>query len=184
MSYKLITSFACLASLSSVGLAACGSSGEHRGSRGADEKPRAIRYDTELAGAPNNLTVTIHEEVARVCGIPQDTTFFDYSSDKLDAQAQTVIVMVADCMNNGALKGRSVIASGYADYRGAYVANADLGLARSRAVATELVARGVSADRIFIRSYGEIGASYPGDMTIDRRVELRLVEATEVPVAR
>lgn len=182
MSLKLITSFASLASFASIGLAACGSSGEHRGARAADEKPRAIRYDTELAGTPNNLTVNIHEEVARICGIPQDTAFFDYNSTKLDAQDQTVLVMVADCMNNGPLKGRSVIASGYADYRGGYVQNADLGLERSRAVATELMNRGVSPDRIFIRSYGEIGASYPGEMAVDRRVELRLVEATEAPI--
>ena len=181
MSVKLITSFA-FASFASIGLMACGSSGEHRNARAADEKPRAIRYDTELAGTPNNLTVNIHDEVARICNIPQDTAFFDYNSVTLDAQDQTVLIMVAECMNNGPLKGRAVIASGYADYRGAYVANADLGLDRSRAVAAELMNRGVSAERIFIRSYGEIGASYPGDMAIDRRVELRLVEPTEAPI--
>jgi|GEM_PF-1144424 len=181
MSLKLtLASLASLASLTTFG--ACASTNAPSATAAttpAEAPPRALRFDTVLSGTPQNLAVTIHAKVADVCGIPAGNAYFTTNSDHLDAQDQTVIVMVAECMTTGKLKDRAVLATGFADYTGTYDENNDLGLKRSRMVATELIARGVAADRIFIRSYGERGASYPGNTSVDRKVELRLVDANE-----
>lgn len=175
---SLELAFASFVSIALLG-SACASTPAPSATAATEPPPRALRYDTVLSGTPQNLAVKIHAEVADVCGIPAGKAFFETNSDRLDAQDQTVLVMVAECMTTGKLKGRTILATGFADYTGTYDANNDLGLKRSRAVATELIARGVSADRIFIRSYGERGASYPGDTSVDRKVELRLVDAEE-----
>jgi len=146
-------------------LAGCGSSSQ------------AQRFDDLVASRQHDYDVDIEGEVLQVCGLDNSRSYFSYDSSALSPDDQALLGDVGRCMTSGRLQGRSILVTGYTDREGSKDYNLELGLARSRAVATELAARGVPQTRIYLRSRGEDRAS--GDNTagraLDRKVELRVL---------
>ncbi|MFO0749520.1 MAG: OmpA family protein [Myxococcota bacterium] len=140
--------------------------------------PKAIRYDDAMAGRNKRTEVEIAGSVVKACHLATNRAYFDYASDGLDDDDKAIVGEVAACMESGALRGRSILVTGYTDLTGTKPDNAALGLSRSEAIAAELHARGVPANRIFVRSRGEKDAKYidADDMKYDRKVILTLVE--------
>ena len=84
----------------------------------------------------------------------------------------------ADCLKSETALDRPIEIVGHADVRGSSVRNLKLGLARAERVRDILVARGVDAERMQVRSVGEHAAlgflpSYSHGF--DRRVDIALV---------
>lgn len=74
----------------------------------------------------------------------------------------------------------TVLLEGYADASGASIYNEDLAMRRAAAVRAQLIARGVSAERIMIAVYGEARSIDPNN-ALDRRV---IMHATKLPLTR
>lgn len=140
--------------------------------------PRAIRYDDVMAGKNKQTEVEIQGSVVKACSLPTSRAYFEYNSDGLDEYDKSIVTQLADCMNNGKLKGRSILVTGYTDASGDANYNKELGMTRSQAIAAQLYAEGVAPHHIYLRSRGErdAKAEYPDEMVLDRKVELRLLD--------
>jgi outer membrane protein OmpA-like peptidoglycan-associated protein len=113
-------------------------------------------------------------EVQEVCHGP--SPYFDFDSAKADAEDQPTMQVLASCMIDGPLKGKSIRLIGHTDPRGTENYNEKLGLERADRVKRYLVSHRVDASRILTETAGEDDASKaPANWSTDRRVEIRLV---------
>ncbi len=146
-------------------LGACGSSN------------KAQRYDDVVSMRAQDYDIESEGEVVKACGLDSSRSYFAYNSSELTADDKVLLEDVGRCLTSGRLVGRSVLVTGYTDDQGDSTNNYALGLERSRAVASELAARGVPQTRIFLRSRGEGRSSGESDAgrALDRKVDLRVV---------
>ncbi|WP_291949684.1 peptidoglycan-associated lipoprotein Pal [Campylobacter sp.] len=82
------------------------------------------------------------------------SVYFDFDKFNIKSDMQKVIVKNAQIFNNEAMNS-SVLVEGNCDEWGTDEYNQALGLKRAKAVKESLIAQGVSADRISVKSYGE-----------------------------
>lgn len=113
------------------------------------------------------------------CSLPRNLTLegvnFDYNADVLRPDSLAILdVATATLKRYPALK---VEVAGHTDSRGSYEHNLELSQRRAQAVMDYFIARGIAADRLSAKGYGEmepVASNYlePG-RTKNRRVELR-----------
>ncbi len=85
--------------------------------------------------------------------------------------------MLANCMIDGPLRGKTIKLIGHTDPRGAATYNDKLGLERAGRVRDYLITHGVNDNRVQVATAGEDEArSAPADWAKDRRVEIQLVQ--------
>ncbi len=81
------------------------------------------------------------------------TIYFDYDSTMINAEGQSALNAHAEYLSLN--PNKNIIIEGHTDERGTREYNLSLGERRGRAVADFLIASGVSAQQIEVRSYGE-----------------------------
>jgi peptidoglycan-associated lipoprotein len=121
----------------------------------------------------------VSDTIARACALPQQETraSFDFDSTDIGNDDREVLALVAKCLTEGALQGRSVSLVGRADPRGENEYNMSLGGTRAEAVRKYLHDLGVQRERLGATSRGEIDATGTDETgwARDRRVDIELV---------
>jgi peptidoglycan-associated lipoprotein len=138
------------------------------------------------AGAANveTMGLSISGEIARACGITARTDgkaaapSFDFDSAALAPEDRTMLAVVAKCLTDGALRGRSVSFVGRTDPRGEPEYNMTLGGSRADTVHRYMVDLGIGRDRMGTTSRGEMDATGTNESgwAQDRRVDIELVK--------
>jgi outer membrane protein OmpA-like peptidoglycan-associated protein len=114
------------------------------------------------------------EGVRGVCAGPDP--YFKFDVSKPGGKDAPTMQILANCMQTGPLKGKSIRLVGRADPRGTEAYNEKLGLERAEEVKTYLVHQGVEPGRVLTASLGKADASpFPQDWKTDRRVDIELV---------
>jgi peptidoglycan-associated lipoprotein len=105
---------------------------------------------------------------------PQESPQFEFDEAALRERGKGILDQVATCMTDGPLKGNNIVIVGHADPRGTESYNYGLGLRRAESARQYLMDRGISADRLTIRSRGELDASDGSEASLQqsRRVEI------------
>lgn len=103
--------------------------------------------------------------------------YFGTDSSRVKAGFSNSLMALADCLQYGALKGKSLLLVGHADERGTNDYNLALGGRRAGAVQEALVQANVTRDRLETSSRGEVGAEGTSESTWrkDRRVDVKLL---------
>ncbi len=111
--------------------------------------------------------------VADVCAGP--SPFFAFDSSKPDTESQPTMQNLVDCMESGALKGKSIELIGRTDPRGSDDYNIQLGRERAERVKGYLIANGIDTARVTTDSIGKRDAHQdPKEWPGDRRVQIEL----------
>ena len=120
----------------------------------------------------------VSDAIARACALPkeQSQASFDFDSATISEDDKTMLVAIAKCLTEGALRGRGVALVGRADPRGEDEYNMGLGGSRSESVRKYLHDLGVHDDRLRATSRGEIDATGRDEAgwARDRRVDIEL----------
>ena len=139
-----------------------------------------VRLD-EARANPANLedhetVLELEERVSSECKLPPERTYFRYNSARVEEMDNDLLRQVARCMNDGELRGESIIVAGYTDPRGSEDYNETLGMDRAQNVANYLVTLGVAKERIYVKSFGERRAEYEGRKDEDEFARQRKVD--------
>lgn len=129
-------------------------------------------------------TIRLSPEIMRDCRFPADpeeVPRFDVDKSTLHPRGRDILADVANCMNDGPLKNRTITIIGRTDERGSTQHNAVLGANRAEATRNYLTQKGVPEKKLLVISRGEEGATGTDEdsMARDRRVDLVLGDATE-----
>jgi peptidoglycan-associated lipoprotein len=112
--------------------------------------------------------------VRSLCAGPDP--YFKFNSATTGARDQPTMQVLANCLETGPLRGRTIRLVGRADPRGSDAYNERLGLQRAERVKRYLVDAGVAPERVVTASAGKDDASpFPKDWPTDRRVDIELV---------
>jgi peptidoglycan-associated lipoprotein len=154
---------------------------------GHDPPPPAVAAEPIAKPAPpapkpvqhTARPVEVSQEIRDACRItetPKDAPKFDFDQAELAAEDRAIVVQVAKCMIDGALKGKSVRLTGRADPRGETEYNMALGAHRAAAVRDLMVQVGVDKSRMTLTSRGELDALGTDEegWRLDRRVDIEL----------
>ena len=157
---------------------------------GGDEKkppvtpaPTATTATTTTSAPPpkpEQMAVNVDNDIIKACNLKftnvEDAPKFDYDSDDLSPPEKDVLSQIAKCLTTGPLKGRAVDLVGRADPRGETEYNMTLGAKRARAAHQFLATAGVSGDKLFDTSRGELDATGTDEKgwQKDRRVDVKL----------
>ena len=118
-------------------------------------------------------SVFVGDALAHMCSGPAPFFEFDSADPKKD---QPTMQMLANCMIDGPLRGKTIKLIGHTDPRGSVTYNEKLGLERAERVQRYLVTHGVDAGRVQVDTVGKDEArESPKDWPSDRRVEIQLV---------
>jgi peptidoglycan-associated lipoprotein len=118
-------------------------------------------------------SVFVGDALAHSCSGPAPFFEFDSTDPKKD---QPTMQMLANCMIDGPLKGKTIKLIGHTDPRGTENYNDKLGLERAGRVKQYLITHGVNDNRVQVASVGEDEArEAPEKWKKDRRVEIQLV---------
>lgn len=127
--------------------------------------------------------LSVSDEIAQACGIPRPTgsrvsPSFEFDSSALGQDDRDMLALVAKCLTEGALRGKSVMLVGRTDPRGEAEYNMNLGGSRSDAVRRYMQDLGVQKDRLNATSRGELDAKGKDESSWaeDRRVDIQLVK--------
>jgi peptidoglycan-associated lipoprotein len=137
------------------------------------EQPQASQ-----AMKPVCPSINVSEEILHACGLEvndvEAAPKFDFNKSDLLPKDQEVLQKIADCFENGALKGNSMLLVGRADPRGTVAYNDKLGLKRANNVASFLEQHGLANNRIQRVTRGERDARGTNEETwaVDRRVDI------------
>jgi peptidoglycan-associated lipoprotein len=124
--------------------------------------------------------LSVSDAIARACGIPAGkpaTPSFEFDSAALGEDDRMMLGLVAKCLTEGALRGRSVALIGRTDPRGEPEYNMNLGGSRADSVNRYLVDLGVGKDKLHATSRGELDANGNDEAgwAHDRRVDVELL---------
>lgn len=166
-----------------AGLAACGGSDKPEPATPANApKPQAAplspAQEQAVAEAESETGATglgISDEILQLCPEVKPPRF-GYDSAKVKQEFTDTLRALADCMNNGGLKGRDVLLVGHADPRGEPDYNQALGGRRAESVRKALNSLGVATERLDLSSRGETDAQGTDEESWakDRRVDIKL----------
>ncbi|MDF2695162.1 MAG: peptidoglycan-associated outer rane lipoprotein [Labilithrix sp.] len=166
--------------LALVSLTSCGGSRSR-----SSAPPTALGQPTELDSArvrPAGESIGISDEIARACNIRANDVNaapkYDFDKSDLQPGDRATLMKVAECLTNGALKGRSIQLIGRADTRGESNYNMALGAQRAGGVADYLAHLGVARGRLGVTSRGELDAAGVDEASwqVDRRVDILLAK--------
>jgi peptidoglycan-associated lipoprotein len=131
------------------------------------------------ADQPVSQSLAVSADIASACGIkapasPNPT--FDYDQDELTTDDRTVLAALAQCLVEGALKGKNVALIGRADPRGTEEYNLGLGSRRAHNVGQYLTRLGVAQAQLAVTTRGALDASGTDEASWrkDRRVDIQL----------
>ena len=157
---------------------------------GSDKKPVAVAPTppppetaptvTSAPAKPTNSAVNVDDAITKACNLKfadeSQAPKFDFDSESLSDAEKAILEQIAKCLTTGPLKGRAVDLVGRADPRGETEYNMTLGAKRSRAAHTFLSGLGVSNDKLFDTSRGELDATGTDEQgwRKDRRVDVKL----------
>jgi peptidoglycan-associated lipoprotein len=120
----------------------------------------------------------VSDAIARACNLPQQETraSFDFDSAAIGDDDKEVLALIAKCLTEGALQGKSVALVGRADPRGEDEYNMSLGGTRAESVRKYLHDLGVQRERLSATSRGELDATGTDETgwAGDRRVDIEL----------
>jgi len=120
----------------------------------------------------------VSDAIARLCNLPRTSinAMFDFDSTSIGPDDKAVLAALAQCLSDGALKGRAIALTGRADARGEMEYNMSLGGARADSVKRYLHDLGVQPNRVSASSRGELDATGVDETTwaLDRRVDVDL----------
>ncbi len=146
--------------------------GQGNGSGGANGRSRSESGMTTAGG------LFLSEELMRVCGLEatKSAPKFDFDSAGIAPEDRPVLQKLVTCLNEGALKGRTVSLVGHTDQLGEAEYNMALGEMRADAVRRYLHDLGVGEERLTSSSRGELDAVGEGEegRSFDRRVDISL----------
>ena len=117
----------------------------------------------------------IEDEILRLCPNVKPPRF-GYDSAAVKQEFRNTLVALAECMNDGALKGKELLLIGHADPRGEEDYNMALGGRRAESVRGALTSLGVAESRMDVSSRGELEATGTDEAGYakDRRVDIKL----------
>jgi len=147
----------------------------------ADEPPATAVSPAQQAAIDNagqetgGTGLSIDEEIIRLCpGVTPPR--FAYDSARVKDEFRETLVALAQCMNVGALQGRSLLMVGHADPRGEEDYNMALGGRRAESVRNAMQSLGVDRVRMDVSSRGDLEAKGNDEASWakDRRVDIRL----------
>jgi peptidoglycan-associated lipoprotein len=144
----------------------------------APAKPLSAPQAQALDNAEKETGATglgIQDEILKLCPNVKPPRF-GYDSASVKQEFRNTLMALAECMNEGALKGKELLLVGHADPRGEDDYNMALGGRRAESVRGALTSLGVEGSRMDVSSRGELEAS-GGDeagWSKDRRVDIKL----------
>jgi outer membrane protein OmpA-like peptidoglycan-associated protein len=125
--------------------------------------PRPTALPALLAGPPGKILLTI------------DGTKVDFNKPTWRNDAEPLLdELVVDMTSEGGQRVK-ISVEGHTDNIGSDAANMAIGLDRARAIREHLIASGISADRIEIRSAGEGSPIAPNTTALGRQQNRRIV---------
>jgi peptidoglycan-associated lipoprotein len=134
-----------------------------------DQGRGAARSETDVL-----YSVWVGDALSHMCSGPAPFFQFDSTDPKKD---QPTMQMLANCMIDGPLSGKTIKLIGHTDPRGTAAYNEKLGLERAGRVRSYLVTHGVGENRVLVDTVGEDESrTTPADWAKDRRVEIQLVK--------
>jgi peptidoglycan-associated lipoprotein len=142
-------------------------------------QPSTPRAMVQTARKDSDTTVRVSEDIRRECKLPaapQDAPHFDYDDATLRTRGANILDDVAQCLTDGALKGRMITIIGRTDPRGTPEYNKELSANRAEAARNYLAQHGVASSTVSVIARGEQGARGTDEETwaLDRRVDLEL----------
>ena len=121
--------------------------------------------------------IFLGEGIGSVCSGP--SPYFTFAAAKAKGGSEPTMQILAHCMIDGPLKGKSIVLIGHTDPRGTDDYNAKLGQKRADDVRHYLVDQGVDPDRVSTQTAGEATANDdPEKWATDRRVEIQVKRET------
>lgn len=144
--------------------------------------PLDVGNPKSMGPTVDTVGLSVSNAIAKACGIPakadgkQVAPSFEYDSAALVEEDRTLLALVAKCLTEGALRGRSVQLVGRADSRGEPEYNMTLGGSRADTVHRYMIDLGVGRDRMKATSRGEMDAVGKDEAgwAHDRRVDVEL----------
>jgi outer membrane protein OmpA-like peptidoglycan-associated protein len=100
---------------------------------------------------------------------------FAYDAAGVEVDDNHSLRVLAGCLKDGALAGKTLRLIGHADVRGSEPYNDRLGKKRAESVKLYLMKTGISSDRLITDSEGKSGATEPAE-DWDRRVDFQVVQ--------
>jgi peptidoglycan-associated lipoprotein len=133
------------------------------------------------ADQPVSPNLSVSGDIVAACGLKVATPSgaspkFDYDQDELTADDRAVLDQIAQCLTNGALKGKAVSLIGRADPRGTEEYNLGLGSRRASSVSGYLKRLGVGDPQLAVTTRGALDATGTDEAgwKTDRRVDIQL----------
>lgn len=136
------------------------------------------------APAPVEHETAIHLDLDPSLEPCSGSTYFFFDVADLKPQGQRRLEALVACLQGPTHARYGIELVGHADPEGPADYNVDLARRRAESVEEQLVAFGLSADRIAIRSEGESEAKSPTgphQPGYDRRVDLRMIDFDRAP---
>jgi peptidoglycan-associated lipoprotein len=125
--------------------------------------------------------VNISDGIRQACGIVgggvSKAPKFDFDESTLSQEEKDLLALVAKCLTEGPLKGKSIQLVGRADERGEQEYNMQLGGRRADTVVRYLEGLGVQSGRMGATSRGKLDATGHDEQgwRNDRRVDINLM---------
>ncbi len=121
----------------------------------------------------------ISDEILQLCPAVKPPHFATDSA-RVKTEFQDALVALAECMNTGNLKGKTLLLVGHADPRGEDDYNLALGGRRAESVRSALGSLGVDGGRLDVSSRGEIDATGTNEegWSKDRRVDIKIKQGS------
>jgi len=143
------------------------------------DEPVEQAVDRKDASDWRYTIVDLDPSLAQNCGISQTQTYFKYDSAELSDSGKEVVNDIAQCVNDGPLKGAELVVVGTTDPKGTDEYNMKLGMSRAESVEKALSKNGVSKTRVTTVSLGEVKASAsPDAWPKDRQVRVEVAPGT------
>jgi outer membrane protein OmpA-like peptidoglycan-associated protein len=127
----------------------------------------APRFESEMS------MMYVAVEIQHVCAGMDPK--FAYDAAGVEVGDNRSLRILAGCMKDGALAGKTLRLIGHADVRGSEPYNDRLGKKRAESVKLYLMKTGISPDRLITDSEGKSGAVAPAE-DWDRRVDFEIVQ--------
>ncbi|MCA9515040.1 MAG: OmpA family protein [Myxococcales bacterium] len=139
---------------------------------------QAEQAPLETATGPASWPTThvlVDPSVRDACGVHEANAAFELDTAKISDTANRNLGDLADCLKNGALRGRRVELVAYADPRSAAEYDTSMAAERAQAVAAELSRHGVESGCVQVQAIDpRLEDIQPGALTIAHRVDVRL----------
>lgn len=126
-----------------------------------EEAPKVVEEPKVVVAEPKVEPVeTINEKdiqgtVVKKISLTNKNFNFDVNSAKVDAEGDKVLQGIADDIKSDSSENTKILVGGHTDSTGSAAYNLKLSQQRAESVKDKLVAKGVSADKIITRGYGD-----------------------------